>query len=197
MDVEKIIKKDINLIIKNINNISLSEKHINMLLMKILSNQSSNKDLNLEEDFLLFYKLSEKNNTFLNYSFFHNFIDLNWINAVKYSLENVNLNLITEESEKEIICVRRCVDLNKPQILDLILKNKKEILKFYSNSSFVTDHLGFAYLGKNYEVCAVLAQYKCFINTFQFFYDGTSNEFDKDIKKILYLKDRINNLNNF
>ena len=197
MNIEEIAKKDVNLIINNLDNISLTEQQIDIILMIILSKQNNNSDLDLESDFLKVYKLRKENKSILNYMFFNSFIDFNWLNAIKYSLDNIELQLIREESEVEIECIRRCVDENKPEILLLILQYRNDIIDFYTKDKVRVDHLGFAYEKQKYKICSVLIQYKCFIDTFCFFYKGHSEKLDLDLKKIIETSNKINKLNNF
>jgi len=197
MNIEEIAKKDVNLIISNLDNISLTEKQIDIILMILLSKQNNNEDLDLENDFLKVYKLRKEKKSCLNYMFFHSFIDFNWLNALKYSVDNIELQLITEESEVEIECIRRCVDENKPKILELILQNRPDIIDFYTKNKIRVDHLGIAYEEQKYKICSVLIQYKCFIDTFCFFYKGGSDKLNFDLNKIIETSDKINKLNNF
>lgn len=183
-------------IYNDIDNIILDEEKIDLILITIISRQRENKNLNLEEDFLKIYKL-RKNKSSFNYIFFNSFIDSNWKNAVKYSLENIDLELITKDTIVDIECIRRCIQENRPEMLLLILENRKEILDFLNKNKMVTNYLELAIQEKKYRISTILIQHQCFIDVFRYFYKGSKKECELEINEIIKISNNIKNIDNF
>lgn len=183
-------------IYNDIDNITLDEKNIDLILITIISRQRENENLNLEEDFLKIYKL-RKNTSSFNYVFFNSFIDYNWKNAVKYSLENIDLELITKDTIVDIECIRRCIQENRPEILLFILENRKEVIDFLNKNKMVTDYLDLAIQEKKYRICTILVQYQCFIDVFRYFYKGGKKECELEINEIIKISNSVRNIDNF
>ena len=165
-------------------NNEISDGDCYILIMYILSNNKENKS---EEHFLHFYKQKHNVTDFLNYSSFGMFVQINWINAAKYFIENVNFILLSDEyaSQGEVPFFKQACDKNRIEIVKMLLENKKEVMNFYNSQTHIYDHLGFAYDRKQYELCNILIKYNKFLITFDFFFEPTNNQtFEQAVNKI-------------